>query len=768
MSRHAGDGSVDPRLRASSGRRPTRRRSTASVLLVAVVAATLSVLPGRSAGALNRTFTVPGDYATIQEAIAAATSGDRVVVGPGTYTGTVDFGGKSVIVESSDGPDTTVLDAQWSTGVKIGPGGTWRGFTVTHGAASFGAGMAVSGSGSIIEGNVFLDNAQGGGGFGAAIGGNGASPRIQGNRFVGNTCDGQWLSGVVSFVNGSSPSIVNNVFHDNPCRAVNFTLPTGSRPSVINNTFVRNQVAVRVDRRGESENQVFRNNLIYDNGIGLESDFGTDAENPTWEHNLVSRNDVDYDLVANQTGQAGNLDDDPLLADPASDLRLRPGSPAIDRGTSAGAPATDFDGASRPQDGDGDGDPVPDIGAFEAPTLPVASVAVDLAAEQASVIAGTVIDYRATVTNTGQRRLTGVEIAFTRTPACTRTLADLEVDESATVTCAYTAAFGDIGTFENLAVVRTNETPETSSSPTTVEVTGHPWLSVDLQAASTTVTAGAPIAYRAEVVNTGDVTLTGVALASDVVADCNRPIGTLMPDERAVVDCNHPSTIEDGDRFRHQVRAGANEREPVDSAEVAVAVVAPASGASDVRPGAATRPAIDWTVAAGLLRTGSDARFRPGRPISRAEAVTMLWRLAGRPDAPGPSPFTDVPEGAWYEDAATWAADRRLVAVFSGGRFAPRAAVTRARFTVMAWTLVGRPHGFARYRYKDVPRNAGYGTAVDWAHARDLLPTKRPRWFRPNAPMTRARAADLVHRLAGDPESWERWDGPTLPLWRWR
>jgi hypothetical protein len=147
--------------------------------------------------------------------------------------------------------------------------------------------MSVNGGGTVITGNVFDGNQQGAGGFGAAIGGNNSSPIIQQNVFQNNSCDGQFLSGVVSFVNTSSPRIVNNIFQDNPCRAINMTLPSGSLPQVINNTIVRNVSGVRVDRRIPTNQQVYRNNLIVGNQIGLEVDFGGESFNPTWENNLV-------------------------------------------------------------------------------------------------------------------------------------------------------------------------------------------------------------------------------------------------------------------------------------------------------------------------------------------------------------------------------------------------------------------------------------------------------------------------------------------------
>ena len=256
----------------------------------------------------------------------------------------------------------------------------------------------MSGSGSILMSNIFKNNQQGGGYYGAAIGGNSASPIIEGNVFVNNACDNQFLSGVVSFINSSSPQIFNNIFKDNPCRAINFTLPSGNTPKAFNNTIVSNTVGIRVDARIDTGTQIYRNNIIFGNGIGLEVDFGSEQNYPTWENNLVFGNGIDYDGIPNQTGINGNISASPQFADPIKEIyELAAGSPAIDAGSEASCPISDFRNLLRPQ---GKGC---DIGAFE--TVLGAQKEVE-----GIPIPGEVLTYTITVSNLLTSTLTDVVI----------------------------------------------------------------------------------------------------------------------------------------------------------------------------------------------------------------------------------------------------------------------------------------------------------------------------------------------------------------------
>ena len=73
---------------------------------VALAAVAWMIAASADAAILN----VPADYPTIQSAIAAAATGDEVLVAPGIYNEAIDFLGKEIAVVSAVGPEKTILD----------------------------------------------------------------------------------------------------------------------------------------------------------------------------------------------------------------------------------------------------------------------------------------------------------------------------------------------------------------------------------------------------------------------------------------------------------------------------------------------------------------------------------------------------------------------------------------------------------------------------------------------------------------------------------
>lgn len=79
----------------------------------------------------------------------------------------------------------------------------------------------------------------------------------------------------------------------------------------------------------------------------------------------------------------------------------------------------------------------------------------------------------------------------------------------------------------------------------------------------------------------------------------------------------------------------------------------------------------------GLFAGMTPTTFAPNATMTRAMLVSVLWRLAGEPAPKTPNTFVDVPDGAWYTDAVTWAAENGVVSGIGGSRFDPSGFVTR-------------------------------------------------------------------------------------------
>lgn len=82
-----------------------------------------------------------------------------------------------------------------------------------------------------------------------------------------------------------------------------------------------------------------------------------------------------------------------------------------------------------------------------------------------------------------------------------------------------------------------------------------------------------------------------------------------------------------------------------------------------------------------------DGIFEPGRPITRAEFITMLWRAAGSPKASSSvEEFSDVKDkNAYYYDAVQWGASKGITNGIGNNRFAPDNECTREQAVTMLY-----------------------------------------------------------------------------------
>lgn len=92
---------------------------------------------------------------------------------------------------------------------------------------------------------------------------------------------------------------------------------------------------------------------------------------------------------------------------------------------------------------------------------------------------------------------------------------------------------------------------------------------------------------------------------------------------------------------------------------------------SDVAPDAYYAQAVEWAVDNGVTNGTGNNAFSPNATVTRAEAVTFLWRAAGSPKPnTRTSPFTDVTDsGAWYYQAVLWATEKKITNGVSATQF---------------------------------------------------------------------------------------------------
>ena len=88
--------------------------------------------------------------------------------------------------------------------------------------------------------------------------------------------------------------------------------------------------------------------------------------------------------------------------------------------------------------------------------------------------------------------------------------------------------------------------------------------------------------------------------------------------------------------------------------------------------------AVLWAVENGVTNGSSATTFSPDAAVTRAQAVTFQWRAAGSPVV-SDSSFGDVAADAYYTDAVTWAVANGITNGTDSNTFSPDAVVSRAQ-----------------------------------------------------------------------------------------
>ena len=95
---------------------------------------------------------------------------------------------------------------------------------------------------------------------------------------------------------------------------------------------------------------------------------------------------------------------------------------------------------------------------------------------------------------------------------------------------------------------------------------------------------------------------------------------------------------------------------------------------------------VMWAVEKKITGGMSDTLFGVGKPCTREQAVTFLWKAAGSPEPESTeSPFTDVKSGKYYFKAVLWAVENGVTGGIGGGLFGVGRTCTRAQIVTFLY-----------------------------------------------------------------------------------
>lgn len=173
--------------------------------------------------------------------------------------------------------------------------------------------------------------------------------------------------------------------------------------------------------------------------------------------------------------------------------------------------------------------------------------------------------------------------------------------------------------------------------------------------------------------------------------------------------------------------------------------MASAAGFTDVKSTDYYAKPVEWAVGKSITNGTSATTFSPNQTCNNAQIITFLWRAAGCPASRLYSgsfnPFFDVPDDAWYLDAAKWA----LGEIVFESNFKPDAKCTRASTVEFFWRAAGSPE-VDPVPFSDVKADSQLEQAVSWAIRNGVTNGTSATTFSPNDTVTRGQIVTFLYR----------------------
>lgn len=283
------------------------------------------------------TLNVPSQYGSIQAGVNAASNGDTVLVGAGTYREQVIINGKYIELKSSSGANSTVISAGPGKSsilitnvphVSGAPRTKVDGFKITGGYSPDGQGGGITiynNADPLVQNCIISENHATTHGGGISIYNN-SNPTIKSNVINNNSA--AIFGGGIFVVYGSSPVIYGNTITNNDATGTTFpgggssggglylenyvTNPSAkSSPVVMKNTiqgntadFAGGGISMRVGVNTILEENTFKSNsAVYGGGVHIE----VEGASPVVYNNTIRENTASYSATFSGSGYGGGI-----------------------------------------------------------------------------------------------------------------------------------------------------------------------------------------------------------------------------------------------------------------------------------------------------------------------------------------------------------------------------------------------------------------------------------------------------------------------------
>ena len=184
------------------------------------------------------------------------------------------------------------------------------------------------------------------------------------------------------------------------------------------------------------------------------------------------------------------------------------------------------------------------------------------------------------------------------------------------------------------------------------------------------------------------------------------------------------------------------------------------TGFEDVPDDAWYTEAVEWALENHLINNMTQKTFKPNDPCVKKKAITWLWKVNGA-ELPETEEFLfeDIDERSVHALSASWALENNIAIGINCRHFGAEDSITRAEAITYLWRCSGRPDPrTGKQVFEDIPIDSIYYKAVMWAAESSIIQENEEEMFYPDKICTKAEYITFLYRSKVPHNFWGRPD----------